>query len=239
MTHDIDFKQVVTTWLPPLAGVALIAMFLSLASWQLDRAAEKKELSDLFTDVAPVTRLEELSEPRLYQPVTVTGRYLPTRQVLLDNIIQGGRLGYYVVTPFVAEPDGRLLLVNRGWVPKLASDGNLPTVDVGAGRREITARVGRLPRVALRSEQPFGAGEDWPRVAVYPDADDISRAIARNISEPVLLLAPGVPDGFLRNWQPAEKGLMMHYGYAFQWSALALTVLIILVWHTGKRLRND
>lgn len=239
MTHDSDFKQVVTTWLPPLAGVALFVLFLFLASWQLDRAAEKEELSALFTDAAPVARLDEISEPLLYQPVTVTGHYLPTRQVLLDNIIQGGQLGYYVVTPFVAEPDGRVLLVNRGWLPRNADEGGLPEIDVGAERREIAARIGRLPRVALRSEQPFAAGEDWPRIAVYPDVDDISAAIAREVSEPVLLLSPDAPDGFLRSWQPAVKGPMMHYGYAFQWSALALTVLIILGWQTRKRMRNE
>lgn len=234
-----DFKQIVTTWLPPLAGIGLIALFVSLAAWQLERAAEKKEMSALFADAAPVAELDEISAPELFQPLTATGTYLPDRQVLIDNIIKNSQVGYYVITPFVAEPDGRLLLVNRGWVSKQAYGEDLPPVNVDGERRTLVARVGRLPRVALRPDAAFTDDSGWPRVAIYPNLADVEQALAREVSEPVLLLAPGMPDGYLRNWQPAEKGPMMHYGYAFQWSALALTVLVIMIWQFRKRTRNE
>ncbi len=234
-----DFKQIVTTWLPPLAGIGLIALFVSLAAWQLERAAEKEALSALFTDAAPVARLDDVADPTLFQPVTTTGRYLSAQQVLIDNIIKNGQLGYYVITPFVTEPGGRVLLVNRGWLPKGAQNAGLPAVIVGAERRTITARIGRLPRVALRPDAAFADNTGWPRVAVYPDVADIAQVLARDITGPVLLLAPGMPDGYLRDWQPPDKGSMMHYGYAFQWSALAVTVLIILVWQLRKRMQHE
>lgn len=236
---NANFKQIVTTWLPLLAGVGLIALFVSLASWQLDRAAEKVALSLLFTESAEPQLLEETVAPVLFQPVLATGHYLPNRQVLIDNIIRKGGVGYYVITPFKAEPDGRILLVNRGWLSKQDYGDVLPPVDVDRERRTIAARVGRLPRVALRSGAAFGDAGTWPRIAVFPRIEDVAAATGYALELPVLLLAADAKDGFLRDWQPEQKGPMMHYGYAFQWSALALTVLVILLWQITKRVRNE
>ncbi|MBT8084669.1 MAG: SURF1 family protein [Woeseia sp.] len=236
---EADFKQFVTTWLPPLAGVGLIAMFISLASWQLDRAAQKEALVALFSDSAAPQRLSEIAIPQLFQPVLVSGEYLPERQVLIDNIINNGRVGYNVITPFKSEPAGEVLLVNRGWLAKETAGDSLPPIAVDTGRRTIAARVGRLPRVAVRPGAAFAETEGWPRVAVYPRLEDVASVTGFAIQPPVLLLSAAADDGFVRDWQPAQQGPMKHYGYAFQWSALALTVLVVLLWQLGKRVRNE
>ena len=233
------FKQIVTTWLPPAAGVGLIALFVSLAGWQLERAAEKAALSASFEQGATPVALADSANPQLFQLVEVSGHYLPERQVLIDNIIRGGRVGYNIVTPFRAEPAGQVLLVNRGWIAKQANGHALPAIGVEANRRQLSARVGRLPRVALRPGPAFADAGDWPRVAVFPRLEDVAKATGYPLEAPVLLLAPGEDDGFVRDWQPEQKGPMMHYGYAFQWSAMALAVLVILVWQTRKHLRNE
>lgn len=230
-----DPKSQLARWLPPLAGLALIVLFASLAKWQLDRAAEKEALAALFATEADAVPLAGLDDPQLYRPVTARGRYLPDRQILIDNIVRDARVGVYVVTPFATDRAG-LLLVNRGWLPKPAG-GELPDVAVGGDFREIRARVGRLPRVALPPEQSFSGSEDWPRVAVYPDLADVARELGRDVAEPVLLLAPEMADGYRRDWQPAVSGPSTHYGYAFQWSALAVTVAVILGWQLRRRFR--
>lgn len=233
-----DLKQSVTAWVPPLAGVVLILLFVSLANWQLERAAEKEALAALFDAGTTTVPLENEPRPALYQPLTVSGRYLPGDQVLIDNIIRDGRVGYYVLTPFVSR-DGRLLLVNRGWVSKERYGDALPPIDVGDELRTLEVRAGRLPRVALRPDAAFDDTESRPLVAVFPEFGDIERALGRDLDEPLLLLSPGEADGYLRDWQPRQSGATTHYGYAFQWSALALTVLVILVWQLRKRMRND
>lgn len=233
-----DLKQNVTAWLPPLAGIVLIVLFASLAKWQLDRAAEKEALAALFEAGATPVALENEPQPALYQPLTVSGRYLAGEQVLIDNIIREGRVGYYVLTPLRSR-DGRLLLVNRGWVSKERYGDDLPSIDVDEELRTLAVRAGRLPRVALRPDAAFSDTDRRPLVAVFPTLADIETALGRDLDEPLLLLSPGEDDGFLRQWQPRQSGATMHYGYAFQWSALALTVLVILVWQTRKRIRND
>ncbi len=229
-------KQFVTTWLPPVAGLALIALFATLSLWQLDRAAEKEALLELFDAGTTPRALDPDTTPALYQPLVVEGRYLGERQVLIDNIVRDGRIGWYVVTPF--ETTYGLLLVNRGWVAKQPGSDALPAIGVGGDTRRIVARAGRLPRVALRPGKALGDDAGWPRIAVYPELADLERALGRELDEPVLLLAEGEPDGFGRDWRPPGRGPSTNYGYAFQWAALALTVAVILVWQLRKRYKH-
>lgn len=233
-----DQKSLAYRWLPPVAGVFLIVLFVSLASWQLDRAAEKEALASLFDDTASPVTFVSVRDYELYQPVAASGRYLPGSQILIDNIVRGGQLGYYVITPFETDPGAPLLLVNRGFVRRSPA-GGLPAVDVAGETRTVSGRIGRLPRVAVRPGEAIEAGQGWPKTAVYPRREDIAAVLERDVAAPVLLLAPDADDGYIRQWQPEQKGPMMHYGYAFQWSALALTVLVILIWQFRKRYRND
>jgi len=46
-----------------------------------------------------------------------------------------------------------------------------------------------------------------------------------------VLLDPAAPDGYRRNWRPSDFGPERHIGYAFQWFALAVTLVILyLAW---------
>lgn len=237
MTELHDIKRVLGTWVPPLAGVLLIAGFLSLASWQLDRAAEKEAAAALFDEEAPPATFDPGGEYRHYQPVSASGRYVADRQFLIDNIVRNSQLGFYVITPLEMAGSAPLLLVNRGWLPRPAN-GATPEIAVATGQRQVTGRIGRLPRVALRPDAAIEPGQEWPRVAVYPTLDDIAASLRRPLAGAVLLLAPDADDGYLREWRPQQRGPMMHYGYAFQWSALAVTVFVILVWQLRKRYRR-
>jgi surfeit locus 1 family protein len=38
------------------------------------------------------------------------------------------------------------------------------------------------------------------------------------------------PDGLLRDWPPATRGVDKHHGYAFQWFSLSVLVVILYVW---------
>ena len=63
----------------------------------------------------------------------------------------------------------------------------------------------------------------------------MEREIDQAVLPVVLLLDADEPDGYLRDWQPRQKGPMTNYSYAFQWFAMAAAVLAILVWHLRKR----
>jgi surfeit locus 1 family protein len=114
-----------------------------------------------------------------------------------------------------------------------------PELPLMTSRRTVRGLVGRLPRVAIRPGEAFEGSEDWPRVAVYPRPDEVATALDEELLPIVLLLAPEEPDGFVRSWQPNISGPMTHYGYAFQWFAMAATVVVLLFWHLKKRRRRE
>lgn len=221
---------------PPLAGLLLIGIFLMLGFWQIDRAAEKRKIEESFGAQAKYEALSPDATYDLYQPLTVSGRYVTDRQILLDNIVQDGRLGYYVLTPFEYDVSEPLLVVNRGWISKPAGQGELPAIGVGNDEKSLRGRVGGLPRVGIRPGPPFEGATTWPRLAVWPTLDDLAREIDREVLPYVLLADPDPGSALVRRWQPQQMGPMRHFGYAFQWFALALAVLVTgIVLYRRKR----
>ena len=161
---------------------------------------------------------------------------LAERQILVDNIVQNGRLGYYVITPLEYARGEPLLLVNRGWVEKTAYDSGSAGLSLPAETRDIYGRIGSLPRAGLKRGDAFmDAGDDWPKIGVYPTADEVAAQLGRDVLPYILLLAADDPRGFVRDWRPSGMGPMTHYGYAFQWFAMAFAVVVIAFWQLRKR----
>lgn len=212
--------------LPALAGLVLLAIFVSLGFWQLDRAAEKREVREAFEASGEYQTLAAGASYERYTPLKATGRYLGDRQVLLENIVLDGRIGYYVITPFEFSVDEPLLLVNRGWLPKQADEAAALPIAIDGEEQEIRGRVGHLPRVGIRPGPAFSEDSGWPRHAVWPEAREIGGALGREVLPFVLLADPEPSSGLVRRWQPQEIGPMRHLGYAVQWFALALAVIV-------------
>jgi surfeit locus 1 family protein len=65
--------------------------------------------------------------------------------------------------------------------------------------------------------------------------EDVAAQLGRDVLPYALLLDAQADDGFMRDWMPNLAGPMTHYGYAFQWFALSLTVVAISVWQLRKK----
>jgi surfeit locus 1 family protein len=195
--------------LPLLAGLALIALFVRLGFWQLERAAEKIELQAAFDDPADTVPVSKGLQPEPFLPIRASGHYI-SRQVLIDNAIVDARLGYYVISPFRVAGLDALLLVNRGWIARSGQQGALPEVPVSDEIVEIAGKAGHLPRVGVRPGEAFAEHTGWPRVAVFPDRDEIAAELGQPLLPFVLLLDADQPAGFLRQWQPPQTGPSRH-----------------------------
>jgi len=231
VTGEIPDNELLRRIVPPLAGVVLAVAFAALGFWQIERAGEKKSIAAQFDANAPYTQLANLEAPTAYRPVEARGRFLGERQVLIDNIVRGGRIGYFVITPLEIAPQEPLLLVNRGWFPKGSSSDERPDLSIDGEWQSVRGRVGFLPRVGIRSGAGFANPGDWPRVAVYPTNEELGAQLGRAVLPYVLLLDQDHPGGYARDWRPEQAGPMRHYGYAFQWFALCATVIALGLWH--------
>lgn len=233
------------TPLPVLATALLVAACVALGWWQLGRAREKQALIDGFRR-GEETRVDVTSRPLdglpRYQSVSAQGAYEPGRQILLDNMPSSdGRPGYRVLTPFRRAGGGRLLLVDRGWVPLGDDRERLPAVDVATDAREIAGRLDGPPVPGLRlggAEDAAAAG--WPRVMNYPEAAELAVALGAPIESRIVLLHPQAPDGFERNWQPALRfNPARHLAYAIQWFAFGLVAVLLLIIAGVRRDRSQ
>jgi surfeit locus 1 family protein len=213
----------------------LVAAFVSLGWWQLGRAREKRAMLESFehgttSSVALDGAVIDVL-PR-YQHVSADGRYEPGRQILLDNMpSSAGQPGYRVLTPLHRGGAERILLVDRGWVPLGATRQQLPVVTVQTGVRSVAGRLDQLPVPGVRVGSAQAPGEmGWPRVLNFPTQADVETALGQAVESRILLLDASSPDGYQRDWRPSvgfppER----HLGYAIQWFALAVTLVVIFV----------
>jgi surfeit locus 1 family protein len=216
-----------------LLTIVLIALLISLGRWQLRRADEKRMLFDSFAAGTDATRLIELGTPRLprYQHVEASGHYDQARQILIDNMVDAGRAGYFVITPF-ALTGGGWVLVNRGWVPLGASRAVRPTIPVTSDTRRLRGRADNLPSPGIQMGTKGKLAPPYPVVAAFPNHAELAQLLGESSwtkAADLVLLDPAEPDGYVRSWAPPGFPPMRHIGYAVQWFALALTLLVIYV----------
>ena len=102
---------------------AIACAFLS--NWQFTRNEERAhqlQLVEQNYDATPVPLGDVLAPGQSlptdaeWRPVEVHGVYLADEQVLVRNRAHGGTSAFEVLVPFRLD-DGRVLVVNRGWVP--------------------------------------------------------------------------------------------------------------------------
>jgi surfeit locus 1 family protein len=216
-----------------LLTLVLIASLVSLGRWQLRRAEEKRVLFDSFAAGTDATRLIDLATPSLrrYQHIEASGHYDEARQILIDNMVDAGRAGYFVITPF-ALTGGGWLLVNRGWVPLGASRAERPAIGVAGGERRIRGRADHMPSPGIQMGTKAVLAPPYPVVAAFPSHDEIARLLGESSwtkATDLVLLDSGEPDGYVRHWSAPGIPPMRHLGYAVQWFALALTLLVIYI----------
>ncbi len=153
MIEELIETPLFRKYAPPVAGVVFVATFLSLASWQLDRAAEKTALLKHFENDGPYASVSDFDSLGEFDRIQVDGEYLLDRQILIDNIVQNGRPGYFVITPFQPNSRQPLLLV---YVSEDACDE--PCREVLDRLRRTRLLLGndmnRVSRVFLHGESP-------------------------------------------------------------------------------------
>ncbi|RFP68968.1 SURF1 family protein, partial [Wenzhouxiangella sp. 15190] len=203
-------------WLPHLAALLVILLCARLAVWQFDRAEEKHNLLESWEQAGAVTLDESAGQQAVYTRVRSTGRFDPSRHVLLDNQIRGGQPGVHVFTPFQPENTARTWLVNRGWHPLTNRQGALPEIETPSESLEITGRIVNPPRVGRQLGDARSLDADnWPNLVTYLDLERVETALGAELAERVILLQPDHPAHLTGDaWQPVNFGPDRHRAYA-------------------------
>lgn len=226
--------------LPTVATVAGIALFVTAGQWQQNRMEQKQALRaqfDAAVAMAPAALPQDVSDWSAwrYRPIAAEGVFDAAKQILIDNKINEGRAGYHVVTPLELT-DGRVVLVNRGWVAQGASRTELPAVAAPAGAVTLEGRIA-VPAAGYLELKPEAAPG-----AVWQNLDPARFAAATGVTVlPVVIeqtAAPVPDDGLVRDWTAPDFGIDKHRIYMVQWyafAALAIALWLILNFRRSPR----
>ena len=221
-------------WIVQMCSVALVTLFVTLGMWQLERGNVKSEIEGLqaenllsFENI--VLPLEGLEGQR-YKRIKLHGRYNAEKQFILDNQVRDGIAGYNVITPFYAIHFNEWLLVDRGWIPQGQSREIYPDIDFILEEMEVRGSV-YVPYDSAYSLGGIADGEDsgWPRRIQFVDYQMLGERLGVGVSLQLftLRLDSNEPMGYRRDWADTNMAANKHYGYAFQWFAMAIAMIVL------------
>lgn len=230
---------------PTLITLAMLPLLVELGIWQIHRAHFKRALHDAFVarEVAPPV---SLNEPQVrakgaaamhWRQIAAEGHYDPDHQFLLDNQTFDLSAGYLVLTPFRLADSDSWVLVNRGWVPLGQSRAEVPDVEVPGTSTDIRGLAVPFPASGMRLAGDTRVQALGPRVSRIERVSigQLSGLLHRRFLPYLVNLDPGQPNGYHRRRAIPGTDEPMHLGYAFQWFALAVTLVVIYIATNLKR----
>lgn len=223
---------------PALGAAAGIALTAWLGTWQYGRGQEKSALAARIEQLAQeppiaVTARElEVRDVELRQ-VEARGTFDPQYVVFLDNRVLRGTVGYHVIMPLRLGGGARHVLVNRGWIAASGDRNRLPDVKTPHGTVVVRGRA-TVPGRFLELSNEVTRGPVWQNLTLERYTSVMPIAIQPFIIQQNPADAPD--DGLIREWLPPDLGVDKHYGYAFQWFALSL---LILVFYLATHVRRN
>ena len=230
-----------------LVTAALLYTMISLAFWQLDRAEFKDTLQQKIEhrkslSAVDFNALPDSSEQRRYLPTTFFAEVDAQHNFLLDNKIVNGRVGYHVFTP-VKITDKKAILVARGFIKMGITREQLPDIETANGRLEFKGLLDLPPSRALLLAENVHQTNTWPMVLQYVDLTEISEILGYELYDMVLWLNH---EETVINQTPLEYDLPVlnlnsakNNGYAFQWFALSIALLVIYIVVNTKRITHN
>ena len=257
-TQESPVAGSVWLWQWNAKTLMFVALFfpltLSLGVWQLQRADQKQEIlaeHHLRRTTEPVALSTiNLNEDHQYRRVSAHGEPDGQRYFLLDNRTRRGRAGYEVLWPLKVK--GMWVLVNRGWVDGGLDRQILPKVSslesVLEGGASLEGYLYRADKAIVLGEQEVIRG--WPQVVQQVDMAMLSERLGlsarQGLSEgagealfPYVLRLEGLSgqgagelnskNGLQLGWIVVNILPAKHTGYAVQWFAMALALLILSV----------
>ena len=223
-----------------LVVTLLVILFVNLGLWQLrrhnqvltrnnlivSRIAAEPELYEVILDRYDLGALPVDSGAATYRRTVVTGYFDSENEVLLRSRSRDGEPGWHVLTPLLMR-SGQALLVDRGWVPYELDDTVLERAFPPIDRVNVigTLMPGQIPRGRFSARDP---PEGELEAVFWVDLSRIEKQLSYDLEPLYLEMATQDPPQKMLPLPPKEPELTNgpHLGYAIQWFAFSLIVLV-------------
>ncbi len=229
-----------------LALVVFAGITCTAGVWQLSRAHAKLAFEARVAErgAMPPLRADQLARDaaagaeQAQRHIALTGEWDAAHTVYLMNRSMDERSGFYVMTP-LRLPDGTAVVVQRGWIARDdANPTKAPPVATPTGPVIVRGHVAPWPSHWIELGH-MASGAVRQNLELAPFTAESGLAL-----RPVTVAEDTQPgnagDGLRRDWPAPTAGVSIatHYGYAFQWFAMAATALGLYVYFQFVRPRR-
>jgi surfeit locus 1 family protein len=232
-------------WLSALA-VAAFGILLGLGFWQLQRMVWKEDLNAHIaarTHSEPVTlssalKRWEKSRDVEYLRVRFKGRFRHGNESHFFTAIKG-EMGWRVITP-LETPDGRIVMVDRGFVPDARKPPGTRVQGQLEGERKIVglARAPGIKRLFVPENTPQKNSWFWRDLkgmaAAALPASDLNRVIPFFVEQEASPIPGGLPRGGVTRVVLPNT----HLQYVLTWFGLAGALLAVFALYLRGRFRQ-
>ena len=222
-----------------------------LANWQFSRNEERSAqlaLVEANYDAEPVPLADLIPEGGSldpgdqWHPVLLTGEYLAGEELLVRNRPHGGTAAFEVLVPFRLD-DGRVLLIDRGWVPP-GQDQPEPDAVPAPPEGEVTVIARLKPGEPLPSSGRSAPSGQIPTIHLPLVADTISAeagAALERSAYGILVSEDPAPSSLPQALESPSEDPGPHLSYAIQWIVFAVMGFIFIgyVIRTERRHRRE
>jgi surfeit locus 1 family protein len=216
---------------PTVITLPLIALCLGLGVWQLHRLSWKRALiAELEAGAAaapvPAPQTEREARSLLFHRVVARGTFLHDKEIFLAAILRPGEAGFDVLTP-LRQASGRIIFVNRGFVPERLRDPASRAAGQIAGRVRVLGLLRLPPRGKpnpfLPDNRPDRNEWFWIDLKAMARADKLSRVAPFTIDADAAPNPGGWPKGGMTRVDLPNH----HLQYSLTWFSLAVAMAVI------------
>jgi len=218
---------------PTAIAIPIVLLCLGLGSWQIQRLFWKEGLIAARAAavaappvVVPQTAAEALGME--FRHVTDEGVFLNDKEIFLGATSEGGVNGYQVLTP-LREDDGRIVFVDRGFIPAEIKDRSKRKAGELAGPVRVDGLL-RLPPDGrpnwfLPDNRPDLNYWFWVDLPAMAAADKLDRVAPVYVDADATPNPGGWPQGGVTRLELPNN----HLQYAITWFSLAVAMIVIYV----------
>ena len=238
MTHRRDAPAAVRWTIYVAVAIVFAIACAFLSNWQFTRNAHRSEQLALVAanyDAEPLPFAEVIPEGGSldpadeWRPVILTGVYLAEDELLARNRAHGGTAAYEVLVPFELD-DGRVLLVDRGWVApgeKQNEPDVIPAPPAGDVKVIVRLRPGE-PLPASGRSAPEGQVPTIHLPTVAGEIDPAAGAALEQSAYGVMVSEDPAPPTRPQAIASPSDDPGPHLSYAVQWILFAIMGFVFI-----------
>jgi surfeit locus 1 family protein len=220
---------------PTFFALPALIILLALGTWQVQRLEWKNQLIHDFETRATADPIElpvgAIAPEMEFRRLSLTGEFDHDREIFLTGRTYEGNAGFHIVTPFRLT-DGRIILINRGWVSESYRDPAKRGFTLVEGETNIAAILrfpGKKGYFVPENEPDNGfwftlvPAQMVAHLGLGVAAESDIYAAALRTSEKISLPIGAKTETNLRN---------SHLGYAITWYGIACALIgVYAVFH--------